>query len=334
MASESVLVFGFKKCAYFGLHIWAFPAFKVTAFWQWLRWAASRCGPGQKPLFVNLDETSLGVHMKGRAGVVATARTPGGLATALGVKPKLADLRGAITHVAMVCDCSWLQPLLPQVLIGNKRKFTKKLLKAVKAPPAVHLLAEKSSWNSAAVMVKIIDLLAAALEPHRETHLPVLLLDCCTCHLTNAVLERARSKNILLVCVPASTTHLLQPLDTRVFHGYKEFLAKGFLKLQLESEDGTVSPVAWLRLLTEAATHYLRAHRWEPAFISVGAGASSYEQLSSALRCHDLPFDVPLKPLSPTQLQAVLPKGKRLMPSDFSSLAPPRRRLRTKTSLS
>ena len=293
----------------------------------------SKCPAGKKPLLINLDETSLGVHVKAGAGTVVTARTPGGLAEMLGTKPTLADLRGAVTHVALVCDEPSLQPLLPQVLIGNKKLFTKKLTKQVVVPKGVHLLSEKTSWNSAAIMVKILGLLAEALEPHRAKFQPVLLLDCCTCHLSRTVLDEARARQLPLVCVPASTTYLLQPLDTRVFQGYKSFLRAGYLQLQTQSAEGRVPPDAWLRLVMEVASKYLRSHSWREAFVSVGAGAADATQLSTALRSRELPFPTGDAPrISQEQLTNLLPKNKRLLLADFSSLDAPRKRLCRKTS--
>ena len=45
----------------------------------------------------------------------------------------------------------------------------------------------------------------------------ILLLDGYESHLSLSVLEYAAEKKILLVCLPAHTSHLLQPLDVGLF---------------------------------------------------------------------------------------------------------------------
>jgi hypothetical protein len=54
-----------------------------------------------------------------------------------------------------------------------------------------------------------------------------------------------------MLCVPARTTWLLQPLDTHVFAGYKGFLRKQWREL-LATDSATFK--SWINLLSEAAT--------------------------------------------------------------------------------
>lgn len=137
------------------------------------------------------------------------------------------------------------------------------------------------------------------------------------------------SRKELFYNLRSTRYHLsFQPLDARVFQGYTTFLKQGFLRQQMESEDGGVSPVAWLRLLTQGAPTFLRLRKWSSAFLSVGAGTEYGEHLSGELRKQSLPRQVPTEPLSVMPLRACLPKGKRWLPSHF---LPPRPRLRTKT---
>ena len=44
---------------------------------------------------------------------------------------KLQQARGACTYVAMVCDNQEVQKLLPQIIIGNRRRFTRRLMRSV-----------------------------------------------------------------------------------------------------------------------------------------------------------------------------------------------------------
>ncbi len=94
----------------------------------------------------------------------------------------------------------------------------------------MRMIAEPTSWKSSAVMVKIIGLLADAVQPHRNKFDHILVLDCCHRRLAKQVLEKARRRNLFIFCVPAATTVLLQPLDTCVCQGYKTFLNQGHLR--------------------------------------------------------------------------------------------------------
>ncbi len=87
-----------------------------------------------------------------------------------------------------MCDQTHIQQVLPQVLIGDKRALTEKLMRQVEAPAAVHGMAEATSWNTSAVMVKTIGLVADAVQPHRKKFDPLLVLDCCVRHLAKPVL--------------------------------------------------------------------------------------------------------------------------------------------------
>ena len=61
---------------------------------------------------------------------------------------------------------SELQPILPQILVGNKRRFTLPLLRSVSgsAPGNVHLFRKQSSWVNAEVVKEALALVASALK--------------------------------------------------------------------------------------------------------------------------------------------------------------------------
>lgn len=321
----------------FLLHILLLSFTEAEAYWRWLAFASSKCLPDQTPLWINMDETSVATYFESGKGAVLTENTPGALKKSLGVKATLSDLRGAVTHIGMICSNTAIQPHLPQVIIGNKVQFTKKLLSKVASdkPATVHLLARKSAWNNADIMVDVFRLLAKALEPFAEQYLPIVLLDCATCHLSLEVLREARKLRLLLVFVPASCTQFLQPLDARAFAGYKAFLRREFARLQHQTSDGKVSRDLWLRLLMRAATSHLRSLPWRDAFTSCGAGAATRQQLSSGLRRRIPDAQFPesfIGPPTADQLAVLFPTNKRPALSEILSLDVPRRRLRRKTA--
>ena len=56
---------------------------------------------------------------------------------------------------------------------------------------------------------------------------PVLLIkDGHTSHTSIEVIELACANNVDLLCLPAHTTHILQPLDVGVFKSFKAHFSK------------------------------------------------------------------------------------------------------------
>lgn len=189
------------------------------------------------------------------------------------------DLRGTVTHVAIIANRSEVQPKLPQVIIGNHHRFTHGLLASVIAdkPASVHLLRRKSSWNNTSVMCEILDLLATALQQIPGFQ-PILLMDTCGCHISDVVTAKAAALNIWLVPVPAGLTHLLQPLDVYVFVGYKRYLRESYRQMRSMAAQGTATLQAWIKLLFDVCTTYLNSHAWAPAFAQAGLGPHQCSQ--------------------------------------------------------
>ena len=111
-----------------------------------MNWLTSRVDGGKQPVFLNLDETSISYSYHGAKGffVKKLLRTRKGV-----VKIRKKELRGSVSHVAIIADRPDVQRVLPQVFIGNKHRFTLGLMEAVTGdkPAFVHLFRRKSSWN-------------------------------------------------------------------------------------------------------------------------------------------------------------------------------------------
>lgn len=243
-----------------------------------------------------------------------TEATPKGLKAALGPKGVKSALRGAVTHVALICSDTSFQPRLPQILIGNKRRFTSSLISAAATskPAVVHLMAEKTAWNTSSIMVRVLKLLGDALKPHIKEVQPVLLLDVAPCHLFPAVFEAAKANGVQLAFVPSRLTSTLQPLDVACFSNYKHYVRRGWMDLQKASPDGSVSNLDWLKLVMQAATSFLSSRRWCRSFEQVGVGGRANlgsdltRQLPDASEVALLPG-----PPSPAELQLVFPRRRR-----------------------
>ena len=69
--------------------------------------------------------------MTGPVGTVL--RTCPGLALQAGDRASLATRRGCASYLASICSEADLNPILPQVLLGNEHVFPKSLVKGIQA---------------------------------------------------------------------------------------------------------------------------------------------------------------------------------------------------------
>lgn len=192
--------------------------------------------------------------------------------------------RGAVTHVALICERPEVQKHLPQIFIGNHSCFTKKLLASIAStcPSSVQFWRRPTSWNTSSVMVQVIQAIAAALATFKDVQF-VLCMDCAPVHLTAEVLQAAAARKFWILPVPAKTTWLLQPLDCSVFASYKAFLRKSYRTLKMQHPEGEIRAEQWLAMLIDVATVFLNGRSWAEAFQSVGM-ASDRCKLSRPLQ--------------------------------------------------
>ena len=89
---------------------------QVRTSWQWHRTLLANIAASEKEaLRLNLDETSIVLNHDDQKGVVTpqTDKLPV-------LVPKKYPKRGSLTHVVLICDDTAVQPLLPQMIIGNE----------------------------------------------------------------------------------------------------------------------------------------------------------------------------------------------------------------------
>lgn len=196
------------------------------------------------PLVVNLDETSLAYHISGLKGLVVNgSRARDGA--------RLADVRGHVSYLASITHDVSVQPLLPQVLLGNAHKFTVKMLEALQpnVPKNVHLWRESTAWNTHATMRRYLTLLADSLGSLVRTRYVILLLDCAAVHFHPSIERLAKEKGLRLVYVPTKMTSLLQPCDTRLFSIFKRALQENWRRRKSEIPGGVMDTMAWLTVI-------------------------------------------------------------------------------------
>ena len=285
--------------------------YQAIAGWRWWnRLETEAAAAGKKVLRVNMDETNIRRANDVKKGLVLTKRHQ-----RLPVLIKTeASNRGSFSHMTFICDDPSVQPLLPQVILGNEHVLRKQDLDAVAPtlPSNVYLIRGKSSWVDHPVLCATLKWLARALSHLRTSHEIILLLDCCSVHLHTAVLRAAYNANIRLCFVPRKTTWLLQPCDTHVFRRYKAFLRREYQRVQLVNECPDVSTQALVGILVRVVRLVLQGHVWSQAFSDNGFC------LGQGLVCNRIKqiiTDVVVQteqghPMTVAEMMSVLPRGR------------------------
>ena len=250
--------------------------------WQWHGYLRRvLVHDGRPPLRLNLDETSIVLNHDDEKGVVSQS-SKGKFVL---VKKK-SKKRGSLTHVAMVCDDTAVQPLLPQFIIGNESVLRVTDLSALETclPKNVIVIRAKSSWVTVELFIVILEMLRKILTGNNIKRLPILLLDCCPVHL-HAHVWRAAKKNYIFLCfVPTHLTWLLQPLDVKILRRMKAHLRGLYRRCQIHSKSALVPVVQIIKNLVEAIRKVLQGSAWGNTFDVCGYSSTTSELTSSIKR--------------------------------------------------
>ena len=284
---------------------------KASATWQWWSHLRSRVPPGSSILRVNLDETAIAVHPGSTNGSIFVS------------KRKLQELvedvpmnkkRCYMTHIALICDRTDIQPRLPQVLVANEHTFRVRDMATLRAacPPNVHLVRQKSAWNNQWLCAEVIRLLKEAVTPHVGGARIVLLLDVSRVHLTDAVLNACRRHGVWPLFVPASLTWLLQPLDTHAFAIFKWALRMAYHRARGEDANGNVSLPRMLKCFYDTIRAVLQGRRWSAAFDSNGFGVTALSPRVALALELDANITPPCTRPTDDQLRMCFPRRARI----------------------
>lgn len=255
---------------------------EAFAAWQWWNYLLSEVPSGKAVLRINLDETSICLFQGAGKGAVFVdkRRRRGEGEPALSAEPAQdvpqAKRRCCLTHVAFVCDRHDLQPLLPQIIVGNEHTFPAGAFAALQAscPANVRLVRQKSAWNNAELCGKVVQWLAEALGPRLGDLQPVLLLDACKLHFSRQVLQACAAHGVWPIFVPAKSTWLLQPLDTHAFLKYKAYLRGRYQKARIAHARGDLTIEQFLPCVCDAVRCVLERSKWAAAFEQNGFGSN------------------------------------------------------------
>ena len=281
------------------------PLSQSAAVWQWWSFLKGQVPAGKTILRVNVDETSVCLFQGTAKGTVMATKRKYNETMASDCprepaqKVSRSTRRTCLTHVAFVCDRSDIQPLLPQVVIGNEHTFQARDWTALvdRAPRNVYMVRQKSAWNNHELYARIITLLATVLAPYMGECQPVLLMDACRCHAHSDPMRACFGGGIWPVFVPAKLTWLLQPLDTHAFLTYKETLRAEYQKARAKTADGQLNVSEFLDALYVTIRSTLQSRCWAKAFECDGFGSGDVTALSSYVR-RELAYEGPLGPLA------------------------------------
>ena len=289
--------------------------------WQWWNYCFSHIPANKKALRVNMDETGVCLFQgHGRGNIFSR----GDQATQHVTRGKQ---RTYLTHVAFLCDDATIQRHLPQFIIGNESTIPAKQLASLRAncPSNFIVLRRSSSWVNGQLCAWIVRRLAAALAPYMEAVQPILLFDACKQHLGSSVFKACTAACIWPVVVPAKTTWLLQPLDTRVFAVYKAHLMKAYQEERTRTADGVVGVAELLCAIYKATRAVLEGREWAMAFARDGYGATQAElsqRVATQLGLY-LPVVAPSSKPTEAQVKLCFPQKVRVPIDDVWRRGPP-----------
>ena len=158
----------------------------------------------------NCDETGFDGHELGKEKVIVTGKQ----------HPYQQQLFSSVGHITLQLAVNAAGQYIPPMLI-----FSISLPRDISGIPNNWKLSTSAKGYMDSEL--FYNWLENVFVPNCGRNRPVLLImDNLGVHMSPKAIDIARSNNIELLCLPAHSTHLLQPLDVRVFHLVKSNLAK------------------------------------------------------------------------------------------------------------
>jgi len=238
---------------------------QAAAFFQWSNYLTHAARAADKiPLYINLDESPMPATMTHVNGNIA--RTRPGLATPR-QRATHGETRQYFTLIASICSDVDIQTKLPQVILVNAHILDLIGYVAVRAHlmDNVYIMRRKSGWTNIQMHVEVIMLLGKILEPYRETHQIIFIIDASKVHLAPECLIAMALNRFWLHIVPASMTWLFQPADVRAFVGLKRLIRIEFHR-RMDVANPRKLIVQMLDIVVHAIHYHLQAFPWLQAF--------------------------------------------------------------------
>ena len=284
----------------------------MRSSWQWLRFLMQMLiSVGLEPLRINLDETSIVLNHDGQKGVVNKSRK-----RETTLVQKISKKRGTLTHVAIICDDSTIQPMLPQMIIGNNNLLRVSDMKELETelPKNVTLVRAKSSWITVELFIVLLEMLRKTLDQNKIFKIPIILMDACPVHLHALVWKAARRLRIMVCFVPATLTWLLQPLDVMVFRKFKCYVRSQYRRVQIQRVSAWVPVVEMIKIWIAGIKHILQGNAWSRVFDACGYALNPVKITSQIQamfeKCPGIVQQTCMNQLSHEQLLDILPKKR------------------------
>ena len=239
---------------------------QVRASWHWFHFLLQELG-NSEPLILNLDETSVKYYYTPRRGLQLRAPQPRFGQTHRRNVSK-SQQRKAFTHVAVVCNDSSIQPQLPQICLVAHKLLPLREYRTLTQDRThnVHIWRRTSGWINADVFCEILTELAKALQKTKRKGPWLLLMDAHSVHYKELVLKHAARCNFLVCILPASCTHVVQPLDTDGFAKYKAHLRSYLHKVATQGANSDWRFATIWEAVVSATRHVLNATVWQTMF--------------------------------------------------------------------
>ena len=215
-----------------------------------------------KPMQIyNADETGVGIVHK-----------PGKVIAQLGrrnVYSVTAAEKGK-THTILSCVSASGTTLPPLMVYPRKRCVPEKMKEG--AVSGTMFVTSENGWINQALYLEWFRQFLQWIPPVR----PVLLIqDGHSSHLTIELIELAKANDVHLLCLPAHTTHILQPLDVGIFKPLKAFFSKACHRYIMKCPGRVITSDSLASLIGEA---------WPQAFTPLNV-------LSGFRKCGIYPFN-------------------------------------------
>ena len=272
--------------------------------WQWWNYLVASCPADRTVVRLNLDETFVSFETEQRGTIVSNTRVRSDLTTRRRVYRS--QRRYGITHVAIICDDSSIQPLLPQVMIGRTSVLRARAMDEIHEVTSsnVCVLRTAKGWNTSATMVRIIQLLDYLLRDYKRTRQFIMVLDAGKIHVTEAVAKAFRKARLWYCLIPAKMTYVLQPLDTHVFARYKIKLLQSLTQYRISSGRATLDSIDVIRVINRLCRSFFCGYHWGAPFDNdgYGLGDSPQARVSKFIRTHlGLPIQLSVSKARPSE---------------------------------
>ena len=236
--------------------------FVVDEFFAKLGALYGRLNLVSKPMQVyNIDETGISiVHKHGK------------VVSELGVKHvySLTSAERGKTHTIVSCVSASGSFLPPMMIYPRKREVPESHKNG--AVPGTVFKHSDNGWITQEIYLDWFRFFISSIPPCR----PVLLVeDGHASHISIECIELARENDLHLLCLPAHTSHILQPLDIGVFASFKKNYSKSCRQYMIANPG---------RVITTDALAGLMAKAWPESFTPVNI-------MSGFKKCGVFPFN-------------------------------------------